>query len=389
MISISKKYSKIIPQQTLTQYDILKHDIEQNDQRDPIIINKKGIIIDGHTRFKICQELGIKPKFKTIKTEKTINEIDFIKNIELTRRKLTEYQYNYLLITKAKSGDKFAENLIKEIESGKRKDPNSILASKGSLHRTKKIMDYQEIHNEAWLGKITNEEGYKEVMKIKKQKQREEALRKYSWGLPENFKIYNGKFQDVSKEIPQNRIDCIITDPPYPTSELYLYKELGEFAQKHLKEGGSLVAYSGQTNLPKVINLLLESGLKYWWVFALRHTSGHQSIHDRRVFADWKPALWFVKGEKSVHIDYVSDFIETKGTIKKTEYAWQQDPMEAKILIEKLTIKNSLVCDPFLGVGTTGVASLELNRKFIGIEENKERYEHSIALLGAMNNGNK
>ena len=39
-----------------------------------------------------------------------------------------------------------------------------------------------------------------------------------------------------------------------------------------------------------------------------------------------------------------------------------------KILIENSSNKNDLVLDPFMGIGTTGIACKELNRDFIGIE---------------------
>lgn len=42
---------------------------------------------------------------------------------------------------------------------------------------------------------------------------------------------------------------------------------------------------------------------------------------------------------------------------------------------KKLQQKDYSIFDPFMGSGTTGVACKELNRRFIGIEINKEYYE--------------
>ncbi len=44
-------------------------------------------------------------------------------------------------------------------------------------------------------------------------------------------------------------------------------------------------------------------------------------------------------------------------------------------LIEDFTNPGELICDPFLGSGTTGVAAVRLGRKFIGIEKKPEYFE--------------
>lgn len=46
-------------------------------------------------------------------------------------------------------------------------------------------------------------------------------------------------------------------------------------------------------------------------------------------------------------------------------------------MIKIATNKNDIVFDPFMGVGSTGVAALELDRRFIGVEINKEYFEAS------------
>lgn len=44
-------------------------------------------------------------------------------------------------------------------------------------------------------------------------------------------------------------------------------------------------------------------------------------------------------------------------------------------IIEIHTNENDLIMDPFMGSGTTGIAAKSLNRKFIGVELNKEYFE--------------
>ena len=46
-----------------------------------------------------------------------------------------------------------------------------------------------------------------------------------------------------------------------------------------------------------------------------------------------------------------------------------------KLLIELTTKENQTVLDPFAGSATTLVAALELNRHFIGFEQNEEYFK--------------
>ena len=48
--------------------------------------------------------------------------------------------------------------------------------------------------------------------------------------------------------------------------------------------------------------------------------------------------------------------------------------------------ENDIVLDMFMGVGSTGVAALNLNRRFIGIELDKTYYDASVKRLGELNN---
>ena len=46
-----------------------------------------------------------------------------------------------------------------------------------------------------------------------------------------------------------------------------------------------------------------------------------------------------------------------------------------KILVENSTQPGEIVLDPFMGAGSTGIASLESGRKFIGIELDKQYFD--------------
>ena len=169
-----------------------------------------------------------------------------------------------------------------------------------------------------------------------------------------------------------------------------MYEELAKLAVRVLKPGGSLVFLVGHIILDQVIGIFNDFsltknnnntnsklGLKYWWTLAVKHSGNHTKIHPRYVFAEWKPLLWYVKGEGANDLiisNTIGDYIESTPPLK-IEHEWQQSTTEAEYIIKNLTIENQTVLDPMMGTGTTGIAALKLNRKFIGIEKDKVTFE--------------
>jgi hypothetical protein len=78
------------------------------------------------------------------------------------------------------------------------------------------------------------------------------------------LEIRCGDFREVLQDIEPGTVNLILTDPPYPTEYLPLWTDLGKWGAQALCEGGSLIAYCGQSILPDVLNRLNEH-LRYWW----------------------------------------------------------------------------------------------------------------------------
>jgi len=150
-----------------------------------------------------------------------------------------------------------------------------------------------------------------------------------------------------------------------------------------LKEGGSLVTFVGHIIMDRVIeifnkySLTNDTGLKYWWIFAVKHSGNHTKIHARNVFAEWKPLLWYVKGKRANNLaisNRLGDHIQSDPS-KKTHHKWEQSTVEAEYIIKNLILENQTILDPMMGSGTTGIAALKLNRKFIGIEQDPQTFK--------------
>ena len=215
-----------------------------------------------------------------------------------------------------------------------------------------------------------------------------DSSKRSNLGLPENnIKLLQGDFTSIIGKtntgsfsdritILDNSIPLIFTDPPYKRASLPLYRELGKLASTLLMPGGSLMVMSGQLYLPEVLNMILESKeLQYWWSFAVIYhsegSSNRQRIFARKVFQEWKHLLWFVKGRKIREgFNYIADSIKSARPHKYL-HEWQQSTDEVEYIIRGLTVENEVILDRMLGSGTTAIA-LKLNRRFIGIEIQKD-----------------
>lgn len=407
-IKIDKEYAKLVPPLTDKEYEGLKLSIEIDGQHCPIILNEEGYILDGHHRFKTCQELGRECRYEVLRFSSKLKEIEFVRDSNLRRRHLNDFQrimvvnnskklkerYGEAAKARQLSGLKRGDKLplgqnCPDGETGRTSDKLAVLAlvkptlykygvkiiEQGSEPVIKKLLD----------GNTTISKEYQkiQIQQIKKQLSSETPL----INLPENYDLIQGDFMEVGKQISDNSIDLILTDPPYGNELLDVFEKLGTFAQRVLKEGGSLVSFVGQYDLDTKINVITKSGLKYRWQFCVKHTGHHRLM---RVFGTnievvWKPLVWFIKGNngRTTLPGYISDYIESEPP-KKVMHEWEQSTIESEHVIKGLTVENQIVLDPFMGYATNGVAALKLNRKFIGIEIDPDHYSNAARRLSSL-----
>jgi len=188
-----------------------------------------------------------------------------------------------------------------------------------------------------------------------------------------------------------------------------------------LKPGGSVFIFAGRRFAHRCISALEDSGFIFkdmiGWnkknaAYRAQHVSiiykKRNDIANELKWEDWRvgnlrpvfePILWFMKPYK-VGGTLADNIIENDlGAIndslwnkyannsenyisvdidKKADHGLHpaQKPLNLmKALIELTTRENQIVCDPFCGSGSTLLAAKQLNRHFIGIENNKDYYE--------------
>jgi hypothetical protein len=200
----------------------------------------------------------------------------------------------------------------------------------------------------------------------------------------DHITVLHGDFRKVLNEdvVPNDSVSLVLTDPMYGREYLPLWEDLGRFASRVLKTGNLLVAYTGQMYLPQVIHSL-EKHLKYVWTAGIKYSIAN-AIFPLKINNCLKLVLLFSKGDYTPTPNHYwfKDHMQGDAYLEtKVESELQQGLHEAEYLIETFTNPGDLVVDPFLGTGTVAVAAKRKQRRFIGSEILKERFDLSLSRI--------
>jgi site-specific DNA-methyltransferase (adenine-specific) len=215
--------------------------------------------------------------------------------------------------------------------------------------------------------------------------------------------LYKGDCLEVMKKIPNESIDLVVTDPPYKITargnagnsggmmkkklsmkgKIFEHNDISpkqyipEF-YRILKDGSHCYIMTNHVNLQEILNTATENGFKF--VKSLIWNKGNK-IMGQYYMSQFEYILFFRKGKgKKINKCGTADILNIPNKKTKDENGKNlhdtEKPIDLmKILIENSSQENEIILDPFIGVGSTGIATLELNRKFIGIELDDTYFE--------------
>jgi len=270
---------------------------------------------------------------------------------------------------KATGGDAQRTRFQKRTES---KSPPTLAESGVSKKLASRAQQLAKVSTERFEAAIKSKDEInpnrviKELREETQREARQEKRLEAAASAPEtDERIIVGDFRFHADKVANGSLSLIFTDPPYDREASKMLLPLADFAADKLAEGGSLICYVGQTQLPAALDAL-RTRLRYWWTIACVHSGRSTVMREYGINAGWKAVLWFVKGTRDNNSIMVNDVMS--GGQEKEHHDWQQAESEAAYWIDKLCPKNGLCCDPFLGGGTTAAAAEKLGRKWIGFE---------------------
>ena len=222
------------------------------------------------------------------------------------------------------------------------------------------------------------------------------------------FKIYNNdSYNQIDTFLFENvMVDHIITDPPYNISQdnnfgtmtnprtgvdfgawdrgkFDLFSWIPQYANI-LKQNGSMIIFCSYRYLSYIIDMLESDSCKMVVkdVIVWQKKNPMPRNIERRYVQDMEFAIWAVRKNakwvfnKLPNVSYNRAFFSTSivAGSEKLGHPTQKSLELMKKLILIHTKPGELILDPFMGSGTTGAASLELGRSFIGVEMSEEYF---------------
>ena len=227
-----------------------------------------------------------------------------------------------------------------------------------------------------------------------------------------DYTLYKGNAYTLIDELVKNhiKVNHIITDPPYNISHENNFNTLkcprqgvdfGEWDknfdlfswipkyEKILDKDGSMIVFCSYRYISFIIKTMEESNLEVKDVLVWRKANPMPRNIDRRYVQDMEFAIWAVKKgakwtfNKQEDKPYMRSMFETSTVAgnEKVGHPTQKSLKLMQDIIKIHTNKNDVVIDPFMGSGTTGLACLNLGRKFIGIELDDNYFRMSVDRL--------
>ena len=211
--------------------------------------------------------------------------------------------------------------------------------------------------------------------------------------------------REVIKRIPDNSIDFILTDPPYnlgqhSTGNIPLP---GRAAMNNDVAEWDMVDFNPEEWADEFIRILKPTGNLFIftsynqlgrWYNCLDHkfdTTNFMIWHKTNpapkifkagflnscemIFTCWnKKHTWNFISQAEMH-----NFIESPICMRPERLSNPKHPAQKPVSILKKMIKiasnkDDIIFDPFMGVGSMGVAALELDRRFIGVEREEDYF---------------
>jgi len=230
------------------------------------------------------------------------------------------------------------------------------------------------------------------------------------------IQLLKGDCLEIMKKIESGSVDAIITDPPYGTTackwdSVIDFDLMWEQLNRIIKPNGAIVLF-GSEPFSSALRMSNIKNYKYDWIWNKKLAGGFAVAKYRPLAINENISIFgsgkikynpqMVKGKMRVKgrtknkgldvsenwkglkdgystlndLYFPKTILEISNANRRNKVHPTQKPVELmEYLIKTYTNENETVLDFTMGSGSTGVAAKNLNRNFIGIEQDEKYFE--------------
>lgn len=199
-----------------------------------------------------------------------------------------------------------------------------------------------------------------------------------------------GDCLELMKDIPDNSVDMILCDPPYGMAYQSNYRTnkydrienddnlnwLPEFVleiNRILKDNSHSYFFCSFHHIGTfVAELKKKLSVKNVLIWEKNNTSMGDLKGDYA--PKYEMIIYCHKGRRLLNGGRDPNILKFKRT-KNHNHPTEKPVDLLEYLVQKSTNEKEIILDPFMGSGSTGVASMNLSRNFIGIEKDEKYFE--------------
>jgi DNA modification methylase len=199
--------------------------------------------------------------------------------------------------------------------------------------------------------------------------------------IAEGVTLYLGDCREILPTL--GKVDAVVTDPPYGIGE----SSRKVASRKNAAEVKDYGAFEWDKSPPPA-----------WLIQMLQDISQWQIIFGGNFFSLPPSSCWLVWDKKNSgdFADCELAWTNLPKAVRRIEWLWngmirkgsdvREHPTQKPLgvmawALDQLPADVKLVCDPFMGSGTTGVAAIQKGVQFIGIEREPAYFEAACARM--------
>ena len=227
--------------------------------------------------------------------------------------------------------------------------------------------------------------------------------------------LYNGDSRDILRLLPNDSVDCIVTDPPFG---LGMFKEGSTTGGKRLADNqGDMYDDDPQEIMDMLDEVFLHAsrmlkpdGHAYVFFHHTRYEEVYRMLHHHFKTCEETPLIWSKNTpgvgdpNRSWVYSYEPCFFINRGrslvkpqafnvlryeTVQKKIHPTEKPTQLLRHIIQASCVAGEVVLDPFVGSGSTLIAAIQMNCRFIGVEKHENFYRQAAERIALALSGPK